>query len=85
MENINNNLICLLKAYPNAKIYTLTHAEVVCDDYGYWQGQIEKVYYGKFWNDDCNLFLNEKDVLNYQEEYNCKMEEIVGIIILINN
>jgi hypothetical protein len=85
MEDINNDLIALCRIYPDAKIYTLTHAEVVCDDCGYWMGQIEKVYYGKFWITEESLFLRESDYLEYIKDHEYGATEFEGIIILINN
>ena len=93
---MNKELLQLLKKYPQVKIYPLTYCEVVCDDWGYWIGEIKKVYYGKLWFYRDKFYLKYNAVIEEIKEYQgYEGEEIEieknkitveeGIIILINN
>lgn len=90
---LNKKLITLLQEYPNAKIYPCTNYEVVGEDWGYWLGDIKKVYYGKIWFYNKMFYLDE-DILmeqieeiediNYEEvKDSIKIKE--GIIIVIDS
>lgn len=84
---MNRQLLELLNKYPNANIYTFTYYELVCEDHGYWLGKLEKVYYGKFWTYEENIYFTYDNLLDSVEdgEFMSEPKKYEGIIILINN
>jgi Txe/YoeB family toxin of Txe-Axe toxin-antitoxin module len=84
---MNHELLELLQQHPDAPIYPFTYYEVVCDDWGYWQGKIEKVYYGKFWKYNDRIYFKYDDLIDaaYDEGFEIvgNPEKHEGIIIKI--
>jgi hypothetical protein len=91
--NINKKLLELLTQYPNAGIMTFTNYDVVCDDWGYWQGEIENCYYGKIYHYGDNFYFDlqsVREVIEEEIDNDNKINEILqniktdeGIIIKI--
>jgi hypothetical protein len=50
-NEFNKTLINLVKENPELPIIPVTYYEVVCDDCGYWAGEIEKVIVDYFYLD----------------------------------
>jgi hypothetical protein len=86
---MNRELLELLQKHPDALIYPFTYYEVVGEDWGYWQGKIEKVYYGKFWKYDDRIYFKYDDLLDsaHDEDFEIagEVEKYEGIIILIDS
>lgn len=89
MYDVNRQLLDLLQKYPNANIYTFTNCEVVADDYGYWLGNIKKIYYGKYYMYNDNIYFSKELLIEEAKElyednnYLNKIKEFNGIIIKI--
>lgn len=55
-------LIKLSEENPELEIIPMVYNEIVCEDWGYWRGEIGKIEKEFYWQDDERIYLNLDDI-----------------------
>lgn len=72
-------LIKLAEENPNLEIITMVNYEIVCEDWGYWRGDIGEIKKDFYWQDDEAMYMSIKKIkeqLSESASFDPEFEEL---------